>query len=142
MITNAFSVQGSGTYAIEAALGSFAPRGRMPKTLIVINGAYGLRAAKILDHIGNRRYETINTGDSTAPTVNQVKQALEANPKLEFVFVVHCETTSGILNPLDEIVAVAKDMGKTVMVDAMSSFGAVPLDMDGSDMDSHGVLVE
>jgi 2-aminoethylphosphonate-pyruvate transaminase len=128
-------VQGSGTYAIEAALGAFAPRGRTPKSLIVINGAYGLRAAKILDHIGSRAYETIKTGDSQAPTANQVRTALEANPKIEFVFVVHCETTSGIINPIDEIVAVAKEMGKVVMVDAMSSFGAIPLDMDASDMD-------
>ena len=51
-------------------------------------------------------------------------------------FVVgHCETTSGIINPIDDIVSVCKEMGKTVMVDAMSSFGAVPLDMDASGMD-------
>ena len=49
--------------------------------------------------------------------------------------MVHCETTSGIINPIEDIVAVCKKMGKTVMVDAMSSFGAVPLDMDASDMD-------
>jgi 2-aminoethylphosphonate-pyruvate transaminase len=128
-------VQGSGTYAIEAALASFAPRGRTPKSLIVINGAYGQRAAKILDYIGSRAYETINKGDSAAPTAAEVRQALEANPKIEIVFVVHCETTSGIINPVEEIVAVCKEMGKVVMVDAMSSFGAVPLDMDGSDMD-------
>ncbi len=128
-------MQGSGTFAIEAALGSLVPRARTPKTLIVINGAYGQRAAKILDYIGNRAYETVKVGDDEAPTAEQVRLALEANPKIDFVFVVHCETTSGIVNPMDEIVAVAKGMGKTVMVDAMSSFGAIPLDMDGTDMD-------
>ncbi len=128
-------MQGSGTFAIEAALASFAPRGRTPKSLIVMNGAYGQRAAKILDHIGNRAYETINKGDSAAPTAAEVRRALEANRKIEFVFVVHCETTSGIINPIDEVVAVCKAMGKVVMVDAMSSFGAVPLDMGTSGMD-------
>lgn len=128
-------MQGSGTFAIEAALGSFAPRGRTPKTLVVINGAYGQRAAKILDYIGGRAYQTINKGDSAAPSAAEVRQALEVNPKIEFVFVVHCETTSGIINPIDDIVAVCRQAGKRVMVDAMSSFGAVPLDMDGTDMD-------
>ena len=61
-------MQGSGTFAIEASLASFVPRGRNPKTLIVMNGAYGQRAAKILDYIGGRAYEAINTGDSAAPT--------------------------------------------------------------------------
>lgn len=128
-------LQGSGTFAIEAALGSFAPRARTPKSLIVMNGAYGLRAAKILDQIGARTYETINKGDSAAPSADEVRHALEVNPKIGFVFVVHCETTSGIINPIDDIVAVCKEMGKVVMVDAMSSFGAVPLDMGATGMD-------
>ncbi|MGI9462482.1 MAG: 2-aminoethylphosphonate--pyruvate transaminase, partial [Aestuariivirgaceae bacterium] len=128
-------VQGSGTFAIEAALASFAPRGRTPKSLVVINGAYGERAAKILDHIGNRGFDSINKGDSAAPSAGDVRQALEANPRIGFVFIVHCETTSGIINPIDEIVAVCKEKGKTVMVDAMSSFGALPLDMGASGMD-------
>ena len=128
-------MQGSGTFAIEAALASLTPRGRNPKTLIVMNGAYGQRAAKILDRIGGRAYETINMGDSMAPTALDVTRVLSQNPKIEFVFVVHCETTSGIINPIEDIVAVCKEMGKTVMVDAMSSFGAVPLDMDATGMD-------
>ena len=129
-------MQGAGTFAIEAALGSFAPRARNPKTLIVINGAYGHRAAKILDHIGSRAYETIIKGDSDRPpSATEVEKALEANPKIEFVFVVHCETTSGIINPIEDIVAVCKRMDKTVMVDAMSSFGGIPFDMTANGID-------
>ncbi len=128
-------MQGSGTFAIEAALGSLTPKGRNPKTLVVMNGAYGKRAAKILDFVGNRAYVTINKGDSAAPNAREVREALEANPTVEFVFVVHCETTSGIINPIEEIVAVCKEADKVVMVDAMSSFGALPIDMDGSGID-------
>ena len=114
-------MQGSGTFAIEAALASLTPRGRNPKILVVMNGAYGQRAAKILDYIGGRGYETINMGDSMAPTALDVTRVLSQNPKIRFVFGVHCETTSGIINPIEDIVAACKEMGKTVIVDTFNS---------------------
>ena len=126
-------MQGSGTFAIEAALGSFCPE-RRRKTLVVINGSYGERAAKILDRIG-RPYAIIDKGDSVAPTVEDVTTMLDADKTISHVFVVHCETTSGIINPVAEISKAAKERGKTVMVDAMSSFGAIPLDMEEAGID-------
>jgi 2-aminoethylphosphonate-pyruvate transaminase len=121
-------MQGSGTFAIEAVLGGFAPKGRKKKTLVVMNGAYGERANKILQHIG-RPVTTIDKGDSHAPTAKEVDRALAADPDIAMVFVVHCETTSGIVNPIAKIAEVVKERGKVFIVDAMSSFGALPLDM-------------
>ncbi len=126
-------MQGSGTFAIEAALGSLCPV-RRKKTLVVANGAYGDRAAAILQKIG-RPFIKIDSGDSTAPTVEDVKAALEADKLISHVWMIHCETTSGIINPIDEIAKAVKAAGKAFMVDAMSSFGALPLDMKATDMD-------
>ncbi|MFL5259153.1 MAG: 2-aminoethylphosphonate--pyruvate transaminase [Hyphomicrobiales bacterium] len=126
-------VQGSGTFAIEAALGSLCPD-RRRKTLVVINGAYGERAAKILERL-ERPYETINKGDNATITVEDVSSMLDADHAISHVFLVHCETTSGIVNPLAEIALAAKQRGKTVIADAMSSFGAIPVGMDAEGID-------
>ena len=126
-------MQGSGTFAIEAALGAFCPAGDH-KTLVVANGAYGDRAAKILEKIG-RPVVKIDKGDSAAPTAEEVAAALDADPAISVVWIIHCETTSGIVNPIADIAKVVKLRGKLFMVDAMSSFGALPLDMmDGIDV--------
>jgi 2-aminoethylphosphonate-pyruvate transaminase len=120
-------MQGSGTFAIEAALGAFCPKAET-KTLVVANGAYGDRAAAILTRLG-RPVVKIDKGDSAAPTVEDVTRALDADPAISHVWIIHCETTSGIVNPIEEIARAVKARGKTYMVDAMSSFGAVALDM-------------
>lgn len=126
-------MQGSGTFAIEAALGSFCPR-EDARTLVVANGAYGDRAAAILTRLG-RPVTKIDKGDSAAPTLEDVAGALDADPAISHVWVIHCETTSGIVNPIAEIGRAVKARGKVYMVDAMSSFGALPLDMkDGIDV--------
>jgi 2-aminoethylphosphonate-pyruvate transaminase len=126
-------VQGSGTFAIEAALGSFCPA-EDGKTLVVTNGAYGQRAAKILEKL-KRPYLTLDKGDSAAPTAEEVAAILDAQTGITHVWVVHCETTSGIVNPVAEIARAAQELKCTVMVDAMSSFGALPLDMAGDGID-------
>ena len=120
-------MQGSGTFAIEAALGSFCPKAET-KTLVIANGAYGDRAAAILKRLG-RPVTKIDKGDSAAPSAEETAAALDADPSISHVWVIHCETTSGIVNPIAEIAKVSKARGKVVMVDAMSSFGALPLDM-------------
>jgi 2-aminoethylphosphonate-pyruvate transaminase len=126
-------MQGSGTFAIEAALGAFCPKADT-RTLVVANGAYGDRAAAILTRLG-RPVTKIDKGDSAAPTHEEVAQALDADPAISHVWVIHCETTSGIVNPIADIARVAKSRGKLVLVDAMSSFGALALDMkDGFDV--------
>lgn len=126
-------MQGSGTFAIEAALGAFCPKAE-GKTLVVANGAYGDRAAAILARLG-RPVSKIDKGDSAAPTVDDVAQALDADPAISHVWMIHCETTSGVVNPIAEVAREVKRRGKIYMVDAMSSFGALPLNMaDGMDV--------
>ena len=126
-------MQGSGTFAIEAALGSFCPAAG-GKTLVVANGAYGDRAAKILEKLG-RPMVKIDKGDSAAPSAAEIAAFLDDDATVTHVWVIHCETTSGIVNPISDIAKVAKARGKLFMVDAMSSFGALPLDMlDGIDV--------
>ena len=126
-------MQGSGTFAIEAALGAFCPKSET-KTLVVANGAYGDRAAAILAKLG-RPVVKIDKGDSAAPSVEDVTKALDADPAISHVWIIHCETTSGIVNPIADIARVTKARGKAYMVDAMSSFGALALNMmDGIDV--------
>lgn len=126
-------MQGSGTFAIEAALGSLCPA-QDSKTLVVANGAYGDRAAAILQRLG-RPYVKIDKGDSAAPTVEDVATMLDADAGISHVWIIHCETTSGIINPIADIGAAIKQRGRIFMVDAMSSFGAIGLDMKELDMD-------
>ena len=126
-------MQGSGTFAIEAAIGSLCPDKRR-KTLVVANGAYGDRAAQILERIG-RPYFKIDKGDSTVPTVEEVVTMLDADKSISHVWMAHCETTSGIVNPIEEIGQAVKSHDKVFMVDAMSSFGALPLHMVGQNID-------
>ena len=127
-------MQGSGTFAIEAALGSLCPAGP-EKTLVAINGAYGDRAAKILRRM-DRPLVTIAKNDSETVTADDVAQALGTDASISHVWVIHCETTSGIVNDISAIAKTARALGKSMMVDAMSSFGALPLDMvsDGIDV--------
>ena len=127
-------MQGSGTFSAEAAIGSFCPTGRKRKTLVIINGAYGHRAAKILSHL-KRPHLTLEFDEETPVSAAKVEAALKEDENIEVVFVVHCETTTGVMNPLEDICKVCKDHGKTVYVDAMSSFGALPIDMEKSNID-------
>ena len=90
-------LQGSGTFAVEAALGTLIPRDG--KALVLINGAYGRRMTKILDYLG-RAYVSLETAEDTLPVVENVDAALAEDGQITHVAVVHCETTSGILNPI------------------------------------------
>lgn len=120
-------LQGSGTFAVEAAMATAIARDG--KALILMNGAYGKRAAQILDYLG-RAHVDLDMGDYLPPQPAKVAEMLDADPQITDVFLVHCETSSGILNPLKEIAEVVKARGKGLIVDAMSSFGAVPLTVD------------
>ena len=121
----AVPLQGSGTFAVEAMIGTFVPR--QGKLLILVNGAYGQRIVKICQLIG-RAHSVIETAEDVAPTAQQVEAALQADPAITHVAVIHCETTSGILNPLGEIAAVVEKQGRALLVDSMSAFGAIEID--------------
>jgi 2-aminoethylphosphonate-pyruvate transaminase len=118
-------MQGSGTFAVEAMLGSFVPRDG--KALVLINGAYGQRIAQTLDYLG-RAYAAIDKGDYMPPRGPEVAAALEADPAITHVILAHCETSSGILNPVEEISEVTCAHGRRLLIDSMSAFGALPLD--------------
>jgi 2-aminoethylphosphonate-pyruvate transaminase len=119
------SMQGSGTFAVEAMLTTFVPPGG--RVLLLVNGAYGQRAKKILD-IARRAVVVHETPEDTPPDLAAVEVILKTDAAITHVFCVHCETTSGILNPIAEIGALARVHGKSFLLDSMSAFGALPLD--------------
>ncbi|BDB20517.1 2-aminoethylphosphonate--pyruvate transaminase [Pseudomonas sp. CYM-20-01] len=117
-------LQGSGTFAVEAAIGTLVPRDG--KVLVLINGAYGKRLAKICEVLG-REFSTFETAEDQPTTAADVDRLLHADKAITHVALIHCETSTGILNPLAEIAQVVKHHGKRLIVDAMSSFGALPI---------------
>jgi 2-aminoethylphosphonate-pyruvate transaminase len=121
----AVPIQGSGTFAVEAMLGTFVPKDG--KLLIVINGAYGHRMARIAEVIGRAAVE-YETPEDVPPDPARVDEILAKDPAITNVAIVHCETTSGILNPVEAIAEIVARRGRRLLVDAMSAFGALPLD--------------
>lgn len=126
-------MQGSGTFAVEAMLTTLVPKNG--KVLLIVNGAYGLRAKKICD-IAKRKAVVLETPEDTPPDLAAIERTLKRGAGITHVFVVHCETTSGILNPVHEIGALAHKYGKSYLVDAMSAFGALPLDAVAAHVDA------
>lgn len=120
-------IQGSGSYCVEAMLGSFVPKDG--KVLVLANGAYGLRAAQTMQYLG-RAYTLIDKGDYLPPRGDEVGAALDADPAITHVLAIHCETSSGILNPVAEISEATYARGRKLLVDSMSAFGAVPLEVN------------
>ena len=118
-------MQGSGTFSVEAAVNTLVPRdGHL---LVLVNGAYGRRMAKLTEMMG-RRTSTFETEEDKPATAADVERLLSRDPSITDIGLIHCETSTGILNPLPEIAAVAARHGKRLIVDAMSSFGALPID--------------
>ena len=118
-------MQGSGTFSVEAALGTLIPRNG--HVLVCINGEYGKRIAKICEII-QRKHKILQTGEDQPTTARMLDEALAADPSLTHVSIVHCETSTGILNPLEEIAAVVAKHKRGLFIDAMSSFGAIDID--------------
>jgi 2-aminoethylphosphonate-pyruvate transaminase len=118
-------LQGSGTFSVEGAVNTLVPRNG--HVLVLINGAYGKRMAKLTEMMG-RKLSTFETADDVPTTAADVGRALDADTSITHVAVVHCETSTGILNPLQEIADAVAARGKSLIVDAMSSFGAIAID--------------
>ena len=93
---------------------------------MLVNGAYGQRAKRILETAG-RRVVVHETAEDTPPDLAEIDRILAAAPEIGHVFAVQCETTSGILNPIAEIAAVVERHGRSLLIDAMSAFGALEL---------------
>ena len=118
-------LQGSGTFAVEAAIGTLVPRDG--HVLVPNNGAYCQRIAKICKVLG-RRLTTIDYTEDRQVQAADVDRALAADPSITHVALVHCETGTGVLNPLHEVALVVARHGRGLIVDAMSSFGALEID--------------
>ena len=118
-------LQGSGTFVVEAMLGTLVPRDG--KALILVNGAYGRRMARICE-VAGRRFDVLETAEDLTLDPRALDRALAGDAGISHVAVVHCETTSGIVNPLEAIARVCEERSRALLVDAMSSFGALPLD--------------
>lgn len=119
-------MQGSGSFAVESMIGTLVPRDG--KVLVLANGAYGLRAAETLRVMG-RAVTVIDKGDYLPPRGDEVGRALEDDPAITHVVAIHCETSSGILNPIPEIAEAVRSRGRKLLIDSMSAFGAVDLDV-------------
>ena len=122
----AVPLQGSGTFILEAAIATLI--GATDKLLVLVNGAYGERIAAIARRLG-RQVTLLTWPEHQQVAPAQVEQALAEDAGITHVALVHCETTTGLLNPLPEIVEIAARHGKKLLVDAMSSFGAIDIDL-------------
>jgi 2-aminoethylphosphonate-pyruvate transaminase len=118
-------LQGSGTFAVEAMLATFLSR--KTKVLILINGAYGERMAKMCA-LAELPHAAIRWAEDQPVDPAALATALVDDPAVTHVAVVHCETTSGILNPIEEIAAETARQGRRLLIDSMSAFGALPVD--------------
>lgn len=121
----AIPIPGSATYANEGVIAQLVPPGG--KLLIHANGVYGDRLIEIAAHLGTP-HAVIRTAPFTPPTSEQFDQAIIADPAITHVMIVHCETSTGVLNPLDTVAAVCRRRTKGLFVDAVASFGAVDID--------------
>lgn len=128
----AIPMQGSGTYAIESVVSSTVPPAG--KMLVLVNGAYGRRIAHIADVLKIATV-TLSDPETRKPDPARVAAALDEDLGITHVAVVHCETTTGIVNPVEAIGEVVRRAGRTYFVDAMSSFGAIPLNLAACGID-------
>jgi 2-aminoethylphosphonate-pyruvate transaminase len=125
-------MQGSGTFCVESVIGTALPAGG--RLLVLPNGAYGDRIVQIartlkIDCVAN------DSGELDPPDLEKLEATLKADRAITHVAVVHSETTTGMLNPIETIARIVKKYGKVYIVDAMSSFGGIPIDVEGLDID-------
>lgn len=126
-------LQGSGTFAVEAALGTLVPR--QGCVLVPNNGAYCARLIRILQRMGIA-YDELALREDEPVSASAIEDAFNRNSRISHVAQVHLETSTGLLNPLDDIAAVCQRHGKSLIVDAMSSFGALPIDLRRGGIDA------
>ena len=123
---SAVLLQGSGSYVVESVLGSAI--GADECLLIINNGAYGARMGEMARCLGLRHHE-LDCGETTGPEPAAIEAMLVRHPEITHLAMVHCETTTGMLNPLEEVAELCQRRGIRLIVDAMSSFGGIPIDM-------------
>lgn len=117
-------MQGSGTFAVESMISSLTPKDA--HILILINGAYGQRMKKMCTYL-NRNTIEYEVAEHEPHDMKKLEEIIDANKQLTHVFAVYCETTSGILNPINDIANLVERKNLSLFIDAMSAFGALPL---------------
>ena len=119
-------MQGSGTFSVEAMIGTAVPVDG--KLLVLANGEYGNRLARIAETL---KIKTVvhDSGELAPPDLGRLEAALRSDAAITHVVCVHNETTTGMLNPLEAIARIVKGQGRIFLVDSMSAFGGVPLDI-------------
>jgi 2-aminoethylphosphonate-pyruvate transaminase len=128
----AILLQGSGTFGVEAVLSTCVPP--KGKVIVLANGAYGERMVLMLER-ARIEHTVLRSGMDSPNDTAALERALAADKSATHVAVVHCETTTGILNPIQEIGRIVRKYRRHYMVDAMSSFGAIPIDFEACGID-------
>ncbi|WP_026576304.1 2-aminoethylphosphonate--pyruvate transaminase [Bacillus sp. UNC438CL73TsuS30] len=123
---SAVLMQGSGTFSVESVIGTVLPRDG--KLLVIANGVYGSRIVKIAKTLGINTV-VLESGEVEALDLNRLTNVLENDSKISHVAIVHCETTTGMLNPIEKVSEIVKRYNRVFIVDAMSSFGGVEMDI-------------
>ncbi len=118
-------LQGSGTFSVEAAVATVVPRDG--HVLVLDNGAYCKRAARITQMM-DRQCTVLSFSEAEPVDPQALDAKLAADAGITHVVMVHCETGAGVLNPLAEVAEVCARRGRGLIVDAMSSFAALPID--------------
>ncbi len=126
-------LQGSGTFVVEAMIGSFVPANG--KLLVLVNGAYGKRMLRICEYYG-RAHVAETTAENLPCDPAALDRRLAADPEITHVAVAYCETTSGVLNPIEALSEIVARHGRRLLIDAMSAFGALPLDATKTEFDA------
>lgn len=129
---SAVLMQGSGTFSVESTIGTVIPKDG--KLLVLANGAYGNRIVKIAETLGINLV-VHDSGEVAPPDLDRLNRELEADPDITHVAMVHCETTTGMLNPVEEVGHIVKKHDRLFILDAMSSFGGIEMDIDSLGID-------
>ncbi|HJF32528.1 MAG TPA: 2-aminoethylphosphonate--pyruvate transaminase [Sporosarcina psychrophila] len=125
-------MQGSGSFVVESVLTTAISRD--DKVLIITNGAYGERIVKMAQYIG-LNYAEYSVAYNDCPKEDEIRLMLEEDQEITHIVMVHCETTTGILNPIEMISNLSKEQGKTLIIDAMSSFGGMEINVAELEID-------
>lgn len=126
-------LQGSGSYGVEATIGAAVPR-ENAVLMVAINGAYGQRISEIADYYDIPHVDVVFAEDEIVDP-ERINEALNAHPEVTHFATIHSETTTGILNPIEQLVPLLKARGIISIIDAMSSLGGVPINVDQLDCD-------
>jgi 2-aminoethylphosphonate-pyruvate transaminase len=123
----AILMQGSGTFGVESIISSVIPQ-ENGKLLVIINGAYGRRIAAMAKVLHIATVE-LSYSENSLPDLAEIEETLKQDTDITHIAAIHCETTTGLLNPIEAIGKIVAKYNRVFFVDAMSSFGAIPLDM-------------